>query len=139
MRKSTFIFLVFLSFFSCNEPVIRVDLLTNNSNEIHFQLEKRDVVNLYSDIDFEYTKKPLVVIHCQFYFKDCLLFEGGTDPLVINDTILIEKRNDGLKLYGKLDGNLKATKDGVYSIKTRFVKNNSLDLKINKADIVFVS
>jgi hypothetical protein len=137
IKLISFLFIL-LSFISCNRPDVKVNLLTNNSKEIQFQLEKGDVVNLYSNIDIEYKEKPLFVYHCQFYFEDSLLFEGGTDPLVIKDTLLIENSLGVLKLYGKLDGNLTASKQGLYSIKTTFVKNKSIDLKINKAEIVFV-
>ena len=75
IRLVSFLF-VLLSFVACNKPEVRVNLLTNNSEEVQFQLKKGDIVNLYSTIDMEYKEKPLFVYHCQFYFEDSLLFEG---------------------------------------------------------------
>ena len=132
--------LIFILISSCKKEV-RVDLLSENGKEVFFNLEKDEIVNLYTEINITYKEKPLFVYHCSFKQDDLLMFEGGTDPLI---TIENEKEElkviDGIthwKFFGKLDGNLTAKKDGVYSIKTTFLKNKQQDLKISKAEIVF--
>ena len=71
-----------------------------------------------------------------------MLFEGGTDPLITtenkDESIVIKNGITHWRFYGKLDGNLTATMNGEYSIKTTFLKNKEPNLKINKVDIVLV-
>ncbi len=131
-----------LLFVSCENEVGRIDLLKNNPADFEIELKKGETLNLYTDMDIEYREKPQFVYDCEFYLGDVYLFKGGTDPLLTT-----ENQNESLveingikhwKYYGKLEGNLTAEKDGKYVIKTTFVKNNKPELKINKAEIIFL-
>lgn len=136
--------LILFSFFllSCEQELARVNLLQNNSKEIFFELENEEVVNLYVNIDVEYQENPSFVYHCEFYQGGFLLFEGGTDPLVTtenkSESLVTKNGITHWKFYGKLDGNLTASMDGEYSIKTTFLKNDNPNVKIHKAEIVLV-
>ena len=127
---------------SCEQEIGRLNLLDSNSAEITFELEKDRVVNLYTTMDIEYKEKPLFVYDFEFYKGEKYLLKGGTDPLITTnkkDELLTVK--DGIthwKYYGKLDGNFIPKSDGVYTFKITFIKNNKPNLKINKAEIVFV-
>ena len=136
------LFILAVCLFSCQEEIARVDLLKNNSEEIFFTLAKGEVVDLYADMDIEYKVKPLFVFDCEFYQGGFVLFKGGTDPLLTTGNQNESKEVTGgmthWKYYGKLQGNITADMDGEYSIKTTFLKNNKPNLKINKAEIVFV-
>ncbi len=136
------LFLLSIVLISCEKEIGRIDLLKNNSEEIGFKLQKGDVINLYTDIDIEYKEKPLFVYECEFYYDEKILFKGGTDPLLTQNNQKESKVTiDGIthwKFYGKLQGNIIADMAGEYAIKTTFVRNNKPDLKINKAEIVFV-
>ena len=142
MRILLLLTLLSVTLLSCEQEVYRVDLLQNNSKEIFFKLEKEEVINLYADIDIEYKEKPSFIYHCEFNQGGGMLFEGGTDPLITtenkDESIVIKNGITHWRFYGKLDGNLTATMNGEYSIKTTFLKNKEPNLKINKVDIVLV-
>ncbi len=138
--------LIFLTIvlISCggNNEVGRFDLLKQNHAEFKITLDAEEEVLLFADIDITYKEKPPLVFNCDFYRNGEYLFGGGTDPLMTtensNDTKTI---NDGIthwKFYGKLEGSLTATEKGNYRIITTLLKNKQVDLKINKAEIVFV-
>lgn len=135
--------MLLLSFFivSCEKEIGSVDLLKNNGQEIVFLLEEGDVVSFYTEMDIEYKEKPLFVYECEAYHGGFLLFKGGTDPLLTsenkNERIVNENGITYWRFTGKLDGTLKADMEGEYSVKTTFIKNNKLHLKINEARIVF--
>jgi hypothetical protein len=137
-----YILFVFVGLISCGKEDVRMDFLKKDSQAIQFQLEKGDVVNIYSEIDIQFNERPLFVYDFKFYCGDSLMYEGGTDPFETEnntlDTLLVENGISYLKLYGKLNGNMTAGKAALYTIKTTFIQSSNVDLKINKADIVFV-
>jgi len=127
---------------SCEKEIGRIDIDKNNPTKISFSLKKDREVKFFTDIDIEYKEKPLFVYDFEFYKGDEFLMKGGTDPLTTmnNKDELLETKN-GIthwKFYGKLEGNFVPKVDGNYTFKITFVKNNHPDLKINKAEIVFV-
>ncbi len=136
--------LLFTSFFlfSCDQEIGRVDLISSNSKELVFDLKKDETVSFYAEMDIEYKEKPLFVFNCEAYYNNNQLFVGGTDPLATsenkNEKFEVLNGITHWKFFGKLDGNLTVLQDGKYTIITTFVKNNKEDLKINKAEIVFV-
>lgn len=134
--------LILLTLISCEQEIGRVDLINDNSKEIFFLLAADDEVSFYADIDIQYKEKPLFVYECEAYQGGLLLFKGGTDPLNTKNNQREEKNVvNGItnwKFYGKLEGTLKANMDGEYSVKTTFVRNEKEDLKIKKAEIVFI-
>ncbi len=143
MKKVFLLLVVAFVLISCDGELVRVDLLKENSKEVFFDLEAEEVVDLYVDIDISFKEKPLFVYHCEFNQDSVLLFEGGTDPLIatLKEDESKVTTKDGIthwKFYGKLDGNLKATSKGGYSIRTTFLKNEKPNLEIKKAEIVFV-
>jgi len=142
MKRLYWIAISFL-FFSCSQQEsIRVDLLQNDQKKVAFELEFGEEVNFYADIDIEYKEEPVLVYHCDLLFNGESLYNGGVDPLVtvqnVYDTTSVENGITHRKFYGRLRGNLRGREDGVYAVITTLVKNNHPDLKINKADIVFV-
>ena len=143
MKKTFILFVIGIVLISCDRELTRIDLLKENSKEVFFDLEAEEVIDLYVDIDIFFKQKPLFVYHCELKEDGVLLFEGGTDPLItsFNENELKVTTKDGVthwKFYGKLDGDLKATNKNRYSIKTTFLKNEDPNLKIKKAEIVFL-
>jgi len=143
MKKAFLLFLIPFVLMSCDRELSRVDLLNENAKEVFFNLDAEEIVELYVDIDIEFKQEPLFVYHCELNQNGILLFEGGTDPLktTLKENELKVTTADGIthwQFYGKLDGDLKASTKGVYSIKTTFLKNQEPNLKIKKAEIVFV-
>lgn len=134
--------LISVLLFSCEEEIGRLDLTQNNTGEIQFELEKDREVKFWTNIDIEYKEKPLFVYDFEFYKGDEYLLKGGSDPLVTmnnKDEVLTTKNGiTHWKFYGKLDGNFVPKSDGKYTFKATFVRNNRPDLKINKAEIVFI-
>ncbi len=142
MRYIVSLLVVVLIMSSCQQDEIRMDLLQINQKNVEFELGAQEEIQFFADIDIEFRKKPDLVYHCDFYFEGKPLYSGGVDPLNttdnLDDTLLV---NDGIthwKFYGKLEGSLIGHQLGVYTIKTQLIKNNDPNLKINKADIVFV-
>jgi hypothetical protein len=142
VKKIILFLVVLICFIACGNKTVSVDLLTENGKEIYFELAKQEVVNMYAEIEIEYKVKPLFIFHCSFYKDSVFLVEGGTDPLVTlkneQESLTIKDGITHWKFYGKLDGNLSANNAGVYSIKTTFLKNKQEDLKIIRANIVFI-
>tara|TARA_B100000809_G_scaffold220010_1_gene227502 strand:- start:1430 stop:1861 length:432 start_codon:yes stop_codon:yes gene_type:complete len=142
MRSFSFFIITAILLTSCKEEDVRVDLLNSYSNSVEFELDFDEVVNFYADIDIEYKEKPDLIYHCAFLRNGEPIFDGGVDALVttdnLYDTLFVENGITHQKFYGKLKGNLTGERYGIYSVKTRLIKNNHPDLKINKADIVFV-
>ena len=142
MKKFLLIGFLSILLFSCEEEIGKIDLTKKNSGEIKFELEKDREVKFWTNIDIEYVEKPLFVYDFEFYKGEEYLLKGGTDPLITTnnkDELLTVK--DGIshwEFYGKLDGNFIPKSDGVFTFKATFVRNNKPDLKINKAEIVFV-
>jgi hypothetical protein len=140
--KAVIPFLVLLiGFASCSEQPVRVDLLTENGKEISFELAAEEEVTFYAEIEIAYQIKPLFVYHCSFYKDGVFMVEGGVDPLISKgkeeESFTVKDGVTHWKFRRKLEGNLMATTDGIYSIKTTFLKNKQADLKIMKANIVF--
>ena len=127
---------------ACEEEIGRLDLRSHNTEEIVFDLEKDREVKFWTEIDIEYREKPLFVYDFEFFKGEEFMLKGGTDPLVTmnnkNETLTTKDGVTHWKFYGRLDGNFVPKSDGIYTFKTTFVKNNKPDLKINKAEIVFV-
>lgn len=142
MSRFSFFLIIVIITTSCKEDDVRVDLLNNNSKAVEFELDFDEVVSFYADIDIEYKVKPDLIYHCAFLRNGEPIFDGGVDAFVttenLYDTLFVENGITHQKFYGKLEGNLTGERYGVYSVKTRLIKNNHPDLKINKADIVFV-
>ena len=143
MKKTFILLVVAIISISCDRELARVDLLKENSKEVFFDLEAEEVIDLYVDIDIVFKETPLFVYHCALKQDGSLLFEGGTDPLTttLNENESKVTTIDGLthwKFFGKLDGDLKASKDDIYSIKTTFLKNEDPNLIVKKAQIVFL-
>lgn len=142
MKKLFFLITVSLFLFSCDEEIGRLDLTKNNTGEIEFELEKDREVKIWTDMDIEYKEKPLFVYDFEFYRGEEFLLKGGTDPLTTtnnkDEELTTKEGITHWKFYGKLEGNFIPKSDGVYTFKTTFIKNNKPDLKINKAEIVFV-
>ncbi|MBL4593884.1 MAG: hypothetical protein JKX68_08725 [Flavobacteriales bacterium] len=136
------ILLVSILLFSCEKEIGRIDLTQNDTVIIEFDLEKDREVKFWTNLDIEYKEKPLFVYDFEFYKGDEYLLKGGTDPL-----ITINNRDEELtvvngithwKFYGRLDGSFIPKSDGRFIFKTTFIRNNTPDLKINKAEIVFI-
>jgi hypothetical protein len=141
--KALILFLVVLiGFTSCGDKAVSVDLLTENGKEISVELAAKEVVTLYAEMEIEYEIKPLFIYHCSFYKEGIFIVEGGVDPLITKkneqESLTVKDGITHWKFRGQLDGHLTATSDGVYSIKTTFIKNKQADLKIIKANIVFI-
>lgn len=137
----SFILISFL-LISCEEEIGRLDLTQKNSGELSFDLEKHREVKIWTNMDIEYQEKPLFVYDFEFYKGKEFLLKGGTDPLVTtnnkNESLTTKDGITHWKFYGKLDGNFIPKADGNYTFKITFIKNNHPDLKINKAEVVFV-
>ena len=142
MRVSYPFILISFLLISCEEEIGRLDLTHKNLGELSFELEKHQEVKIWTNMDIEYQEKPLFVYDFEFYKGKEFLLKGGTDPLVTtnnkNETLITKNGITHWKFYGKLDGNFIPKADGNYTFKVAFIKNNSPDLKINKAELVFV-
>lgn len=144
MKQILPILLLSILCYSCDREITRFNLLDPNEKVFWIELKAGEVVDLYTEMDVEYGKYPDFVYDFDFVEGGTLLFKGGTDPLEATDRKNESKTTgaDGIthwKFYGKLKGNLTAKYDGVYGIKPTFVKNKTKNLKINKAEIVFVN
>jgi hypothetical protein len=142
MKKLLIIMFPALLLISCEKEIGKIDLTKNNVGEITFELEKDREVKFWTNMDVEYKKKPLFVYDFEFYKGDEYLLKGGTDPLATvnnkDETITIKDSITHWKFYGKLEGSFIPKSDGIYTFKTTFIKNNKPDLKVNKAEIVFL-
>ncbi len=142
MKVPFTLLLIPLLLISCEQEIGRLDLTQKNSGEISFDLEKHREVKIWTRMDIEYLEKPLFVFDFEFYKGQEFLLKGGTDPLVTtnnkNESLITKDRITHWKFYGKLDGNFIPKEDGNYTFKITFIKNNHPDLKINKAEVVFV-
>ena len=144
MSKINYYFIIVFAFVlvSCEQEIGRIDFTKSDTSTIEFDLEKDREVKFWTAIDIEYKEKPLFVYDFEFYKGDEYLLKGGTDPLVTmnnrNEELTVADGVTHWKFYGRLDGSFIPKSDGKFTFKTTFIRNSNPDLKINKAEIVFV-
>lgn len=144
LKNILYFFILFFSFsfFSCEEEIGSINLTTKSVGKLTLNLKKDREIDIWTEMDIEYRKKPLFVYDFEFYNDSTRILKGGTDPLVFThakiNNLSTKAGITHWHFYGKIEGNFIPKKDGIYTIKTTFVNNNYPDLKINKAKIIFV-
>lgn len=139
---SIFSLVVFLFLFNgCCDKIAIFDLAKTKFFEQTIALKKGDVITFWTAIEADFKEEPLMVYSFKFFEGNQQLFEGGINPfnLSLKEEQLVKKRNDktNLNLKGKLEGNFKPKKDGVYTIKVHLIKNNSPNFILHKAKVTF--
>lgn len=126
----------------CESEIGTIDLSKNHTGAIQLHLEKNEELQIWTRMDIEYKELPLMVYDFRFMQGDQTLINGGNDPLAAEPKKdEVKKQIEGINqwsFYGKLEGTFIAPKDTIFTIQTALIKNNSPELKINQAEIVFV-
>jgi len=142
MKQFLFFCSILFALTSCQEEIGKIDLTDNPKKEIKLTLKEYEEVTLFTRIDIEYKKEPLFVYDFEFYQDTTLLLKGGTDPLKPIKKENEEKIKEGdithWKFYGQLEGTFLPKTAGDYTFKVNFIRNNTSDLKINKAEVIFI-
>lgn len=133
---------ILIALLSCKKEVATVNLLTTNYCEVKIPLKKDETITFWVDIDMEYENTPLIVYSFKFFEGNDFLFEGGIDPFnaTPKKDYKIEKLNNITKVSfkGKLEGNFKAKKDGIYTVKINQIKNNAPEFKLHRTLLTFI-
>lgn len=128
-------------FNGCCDKIALFNLTQTNFIEQPIRMKKGETITFWTAIDVEFNEKPLIVYSFKFYEGDQLLFEGGVDPFNAYPKEGFNKEKLGtttkISFKGKLEGNFKAKKDGIYTIKVHLIKNNTPILRLRKAKITF--
>lgn len=141
LERLLFLLSIALLFNGCCDKIASFNLTQTNFIEQPIRMRKGETITFWTAIDVEFKEKPLIVYSFKFYEGTQLLFEGGVDPFNAYPKEGFKTKKTGkttnISFKGKLEGNFKAKKDGIYTIKVHLIKNNTPNLKLRKAKITF--